>query len=236
MLQKRSTRCLGYFRRIWVWSVLCILSSAVSLIRAQAPSDGAARQDPDRLLTYMMENPLLREFFTTQFIGGTSDRDALHVDVVDRYVDMQIESFGKTVSRDLEELRSSSESVALLRKRWIEARRDPERKQAAAALAVMLRRLADRSDSLADLLQAVFPDLRRNKKLDLKVERTDAENGYLRQVTFLQEQVTKAEQLIRDYLFRPAQTIRVTDLSSENMLMRLDWVESIAKQVADRIL
>lgn len=183
-----------------------------------------------------MENPLLREFFATQFIGVTSNRDALHVDAVDRYVDMQIESFGKTVSRDLEELRSSTDSVTLLRKRWIEARRDPERKEAAAALAVMLRKLAGRADSLADLLQAVFPDLRRNKDLDLKMEKTDAEDGYLRQVTFLQEQVTKAEQLIRDYLFRSAQTIRVTDLNSENMLMRLDWVESIAKQVADRIL
>ena len=95
---------------------------------------------------------------------------------------------------------------------------------------------AEVPSSLADLLQSVFPDLRRNKKLDMTVEAKDASDGYLRQMTFIQGQVGKAEQLIRDYLFRPGQTIQLGDLSSENMLMRLDWVEAVAKQVADRIL
>lgn len=219
---------------ILIWAIWWITTVGAA-VRAQSPEE--APEKPDEKLTYMMENPLLREFFANQIAAGSmSGQPPLGREFVDRYVDMQIESFARKVDRELKRLAATTDGVDQLRERWVAAKEGPERKEAGTALAVMLRELAKQADGLADLLQAVFPDLRRNKKLDMTIEKKDEGDGYLRQMTFIDTQVAKAEQLIRDYLFRSAQTIRLNDLSSENMLMRLDWVEAISKRVADRIL
>ncbi len=207
--------------------------------RNAAKPERPADENPapaDEKLTYMIENPLLRSFFTEQFYEGPSNPRARSDEFVDRMVDMQIQSFAKALDHDLAELVSTTDSARQLRQRWLEAPEETTRTEAAAAFAVMLRKVARQADGLADLLQSVFPDLRRNKKLDLKVESRDADERYQRQMEFIDGQVSKAEQLIRDYLFRPGQTIALGDLGSENMLMRLDWVETVAKQVADQIL
>lgn len=243
MGQKRTCRLSRHLVWAAIWLVLCIAWEPAA-VQAQDPpggsgtSDGSSKEQSEEKLTYMMENPLLRQFFADQITGRSLGQrpQPLGDEFFERVVDMQIESFGKKVDQDLTELLATTDSARQLRERWVRAKKDPERKEAAAALAVVLRRVADRADGLADLLQAVFTELRRNKKLDLTIENSDADDGYLRQMTFIEEQVAKSEQLIRDYLFRPAQTIRLTDLSSENMLVRLDWVESVAKRVADKLL
>ena len=234
MRQKRSSPCRR-LASVLIWQICWILWWSPAILRAQDPKEATGK--PDEKVTYMIENPLLREFFANQLVDGRISQQSLPgQEFVDRYVDLQIESFARKVDQELKELVTTTDSLDRLRTRWVAATEGPARKEAAVAMAVMLRGLAKQADSLADLLQAVFPDLQRNKKLDMTIEKKDEADGYLRQMTFIDAQVSKAEQLIRDYLFRPAQTIGVNDLSSENMLMRLDWVEALAKRVADRIL
>ena len=230
---QRSSFCSGHLGRVTIGWVLCLVASP-AVVAQDAPDKPPTRRGQSA--AYMIENPLLREFFASQITEGRTDAQHLTDDFVDRFVDIQIESFARKMNQDLTELANTAEQVRRLRDRWVTTSGKPAKREAATAFAVKLRRLAVQSDSLADRLQAVFPDLRRNKKLDLTIEDRDLQDGYRRQLSFIDEQVSKAEQLIRDYLFRSEQTIGLSDLCSENMLTRLDWVESVAKRVAERIL
>lgn len=216
---------------IWPW--LCILAAALTVEGAQAqvpgPEESAPRAD------YLIENPLLRKFFKLQYVGSQASREIPDSEFIENFIDSQIRSFGTKVEQELDEVIATSAAIAQMRVRWIEGQGEAERRRAARALPVMLRRLADQSDDLADLLQAVFPDLKRGRKLRIGIEKSDEADGYIRQIEFIQTQIAKAEQLIRNYLFRSGQTIHLEDLKADNMLTRLDSVESMAKRLADEL-
>ncbi len=218
-----------------VWLIFGVASSPPATARVStSPRQGAPAAE--RTWVYMLQNPLIRRFFTSRVTGRMESEEQQIDPFFVRIVDGRIRLFGEKVDRGLSELLYKSGEALRMRERWMHARQAPERREAAGTLALKLREVADRADGLADLLQLIFRDLPRDGAPDLELRNSDAREGYLREMTFIEIQVEATDQMIRGYLFGPGRTVNVEELRSGNMLMRLDLVESVANRVADEVL
>lgn len=116
--------------RASIWLILWIAWWTPAIVRAQAPAGG----DPlgsDRTLIYMLQNPLIRQFFLSQ-VTGRRDSQELRIDqFYTRIVDRRIKLFGEKVDRDLSQLLSMTDEALRIRGSWVQTRPNSERREAA---------------------------------------------------------------------------------------------------------
>jgi hypothetical protein len=213
--------------------LLCVamlhVSSGLAQDSAEQPSDDQSRE---KTLPPARQNKLLRDFFRALY--PRYQREPPVDEFVENFVDSQIDALLTEIQEKLNNLNQTCDMATKLRERWMNAPAQ-EKNPARIALVATLRRLADRSDDLADRLSSLFVGLKRDKKIDFVRSSKDNSDAFRREFEFLQLQVTEATRLVDDYFFRSTNTVTVTDLGGENMLVRLDWAEFMAKDLAKRI-
>jgi len=213
--------------------LICVGMVLLTSALAQDPAGKSSEdQSKEKTLPAARQNTLLRDFFRALY--PRYQREPPVDEFVENFVDSQIDALLKEIQEKLDDLNQSCDMAMKLRERWLNAPAQ-EKNPARIALVATLRRLADRSDDLADRLSSLFVGLKRDKKIDFVRSANDNSDGFRREFAFLQLQVDEATRLVDDYFFRSTNTVKVADLGSENMLVRLDWAEFMAKDLAKRI-
>lgn len=175
-------------------------------------------------------NPLLRQFFRDLYPSKPSGGMAANEEFLDRFVDRQIDRFVEDIDVRLGELVDAMEVTERLRTRSVDGGGD--REEVRRALAGSLRRIGDLASGLSGRLAMVFRGLERRKRLEIRISPESRVDGFVEEVDFIGRQVTEADRLVRDYLFRGTNTVTLEDLGGEDMLVRLDWAEKMSREVA----
>ena len=189
------------------------------------------------------KNPILRDYFLQQQIRHMSYVDFYgrlvyrgDVRLLERQVDRNIDNFLEQVTRKLDALKVHFNTVRSSREETlIGASNDASRRKAQARWKDSLKRMGDEAKDLRKILSNVLRGL--DSKSDFKPE-IDAHltnPGFLKEIQFIQGQIVKAEQRIRDYFFVPTHTVNLQDLQGENMMIYLYRVERMSKALSARI-
>ncbi len=189
------------------------------------------------------QNPVLRNHFVRQHIRMMSYTDVYgnvryrgNVRLLEREVDRLIENFMARLTHQLDTLKIHFNTVAHSRAETLsKASNDESRREAQRRWKDSLKTMADKAEDLRKTLSNVLRGL--DDKSDFKPE-TDANStnpGFQKEILFIQEQIVKAEQRIRDYFFVPTHTVNLQDLQGENVMIYLYRVERMSKALSARI-
>jgi len=189
------------------------------------------------------QNPVLRNHFLRQHIQMMSYMDVygnLHyrgnVRMLEREVDRLIDDFLARVSHQLGTLKIHFNTVLRSREEMLsKVSNDESRREAQARWKDSLETMADEAEDLRKILSHVLRGL--DKKSDFKpeIEANANNSGFHKEIRFIQEQIVKAEQRIRDYFFVPTHTVNLKDLQGENVMIYLYRVGKMSKALSARI-
>jgi len=189
------------------------------------------------------ENPVLRNHFLRQHIQMTSYMDVYgnlyyrgNVNMLEREVDRLIDDFLARVSHQLGTLKIHFNTVLRSREEMLsKVSNDESRREAQARWKDSLETMADEAEDLRKILSHVLRGL--DKKSDFKpeIEANANNSGFHKEIRFIQEQIVKAEQRIRDYFFVPTHTVNLKDLQGENVMIYLYRVGKMSKALSARI-
>lgn len=218
----------------WFLALLMVLTvspagAAEAFARSKAQEEVREEEPPPPKARL---NPLLRRFFREMYPRSGGPQFSVNEEFLERFVDRQVDQFVEDIDRRLEELTAASEMVEGLRVRYVEEGSGVDRQEVRRALVGSLRRIADQTSGLAGRLAMVFRGLERRKRLDIRITPESRALGFVEEIDFMSRQIAEADRLVRDYLFRGTSTVRLEDLGGEDMLVRLDWAEKMAREVA----
>ena len=189
------------------------------------------------------ENPVLRNHFLRQHIQMMSYLDVYgnmryrgNIRLLERGVDRLIDDFLARVSRQLGTLKIHFNTVLRSREEMLsKASNQESRREAQARWKDSLKTMADEADDLRKILSYVLRGL--DKKSDFKpeIEANANNSGFHKEMQFIQEQIVKAEQRIKDYFFVPTHTVKLQDLQGENVMIYLYRVGKMSKALSARI-
>lgn len=187
--------------------------------------------------------PILRDYFIQRQIRQMSYLDFYgrlryrgNARLLERQVDRSIDDFLTRVTRKLDALKIHLNTVLSSREETlIGASSDESRQKARAHWKDELKEMADEAEDLRKMLSHVFRGLDNKSDFNPKIE-ADANNlGFQKEIRFIEEQIEKAEQQIKDYFFAPTHTVHLQDLQGQNMLIYLYRVEKMSKKLSEEI-
>lgn len=187
------------------------------------------------------QNPILREHFRERLQpqSGYSIRVWSPGSQSDRYLEMRIDGliddFLNNLKRKLDALKFN----------FAEVRQAGDQLTAAAApghnprkarglLRKSLQALAKRTDKLADELAFLLIDFDRGRNFRLRSQPGGRDPALGQELRFMEVQLEKAEQRIQDYFFLSENTVDIRNLQHENMLIYLDQVRDLSKEISKR--
>ncbi len=95
--------------------------------------------------------------------------------------------------------------------------------------------MADEAGDLRKTLSYVLRGLEDKSDFKPEIDAHLTNPGFLKEIQFIQGQIVKAEQRIRDYFFVPTHTVNLQDLQGENVMIYLYRVEKMSKALSARI-
>ncbi len=186
------------------------------------------------------DNPLLRNYFLQQHLQNMSYTDVYgrrlyrgNMRFLEQSVDWLIDDFLARVSQKLDALKIHFNMALRNREETLSGAPDPRsRLQAQARWKDSMEEVADKSKALRRTLSYVLRGL--NSKSDFKpeIEAHAHISGFQKEIQFIQEQILKAEQRIKDYFLLPTHTINLEDLQGQNMMIYLYRVEKLSKELS----
>jgi len=159
-----------------------------------------------------------------------------NVRLLERQVDRLIDDFLARVSHQLVTLKIHFNTVLRSREEMLSKASDQEsRREAQARWKDSLETMADEAEDLRKILSHVLRGL--DNKSDFKpgIEANANNSGFQKEIRFIQEQIIKAEQRIRDYFFVPTHTVNLQDLQGENVMIYLYRVGKMSKALSARL-
>ena len=159
-----------------------------------------------------------------------------NVHLLEREVDRLIDDFLTRVSHQLGTLKVHFNTVLRSREEMLsKASNQESSREAQARWKDSLKTMADEAEDLRKILSYVLRDL--DKKSDFKpeIEANANNSGFHKEIQFIQEQIVKAEQRIRDYFFVPTHTVNLQDLQGENVMIYLYRAGKMSKALSARI-
>jgi hypothetical protein len=175
------------------------------------------------------QNQILRDFYRRLYPGldGTVPPSE---EFLENFVDRQIDAFAADIDRRLKRITDQAALVENLQER-LGAVRGEGRETVEQSLKGVLRQLAEDCDGLADRLQLVFSGLNRRSR-NRGRDSSSADGGNRDPNLELLSHIRVADRSIRAYLFTSRQVVRLEELEGEDMLMRLDAAEKLARELS----
>ncbi len=186
------------------------------------------------------DNPLLRNYFLQQHLQAMSYTDIYgrrfyrgNVRFLEQSVDRLIDDFLARVIQKLDALKLHFNTALRNREETLsEASNHKSRDQAQARWKDSMEELADEAKALRRTLSYVLRGLDSKSDFKPEIEANAHNSGFLKEIQFIQEQILKAEQRIRDYFFLPTHTVNLADLQGQNMMVYLHRVEKLSKELS----
>ena len=194
-------------------------------------------------LEFARENPVLRDHFLRQHIQMTSHMDVYgnlryrgNIRLLEREVDRLIDHFLGRVSHQLGTLKIHFNTVLRSREEMLsKASNQESRREAQARWKDSLETMADEAEDLRKILSHVLRGLDNKSDFKPEIEANANNSGFHKEIQFIQEQIVKVEQRIRDYFFVPTHTVNLQDLQGENVMIYLYRVGKMSKALSARI-
>ncbi len=156
--------------------------------------------------------------------------------MLERQVDRLIDDFLTRVSHQLDTLKIHFNTVLRSREEMLsEASSDEGRGEAQARWKDSLKTMADEAEDLRKILSYVFRSLDYKSDFKPEIDADSTNPGFQKEIRYIQEQIVKAEQRIRDYFFVPTHTVNLQDLQGENVMIYLYRVGKMSKALSARI-
>ena len=192
---------------------------------------------------FARENPVLRNHFRRQHIQMMSYMDVHgnlryrgNVRLLERQVDRLIDDFLAGVSRQLDTLKIEFNTVLCSREEMLsKASSEESRREAEVRWKDSLKTMADEAEDLRKILSYVLRGLDTKSDFKPEIEVDPTNSGFHKEIRFIQEQMVKAEQQIRDYFFVPTHTVNLQDLQGVNVMIYLYRVGKMSKALSARI-
>ncbi len=194
-------------------------------------------------LEFARENPVLREHFLRQHIQMTSHMDVYgnlryrgNIRLLEREVDRLIDHFLGRVSHQLGTLKIHFNTVLRSREEMLsKASNQESRREAQIRWKDSLETMADEAEDLSKILSHVLRGLDNKSDFKPEIEAKANNSGFHKEIQFIQEQIVKVEQRIRDYFFVPTHTVNLQDLQGENVMIYLYRVAKMSNALSARI-
>jgi hypothetical protein len=222
---------------LFCWTILLFFFSQV-VVAGRFQSDDEKPNPEEEVVHHGRQIEILRDYFRKQYprtegIFQPNDR------FVESFVDRQIDHFLKEVEGRIKQLRSDLETAQKLRGRLIENMEDSDHQdlliQTKTDFKAVVKSLQNTADDLGDQLGVVFLFMDSKEEFDHKVTSASVDGFFEGELDYLKLQVEAAERLIQDFFFRRTNTVEYEDLMAQNMLVRLYWIEQMARAVNRRI-
>jgi len=194
-------------------------------------------------LEFARENPVLRDHFLRQHIQMTSHMDVYgnlryrgNIRLLEREVDRLIDHFLGRVSHQLGTLKIHFNTVLRSREEMLsKASNQESRREAQIRWKDSLETMADEAEDLRKILSHVLRGLDNKSDFKPEIEAKANNSGFHKEIQFIQEQIVKVEQRIRDYFFVPTHTVNLQDLQGENVMIYLYRVAKMSNALSARI-
>ena len=194
-------------------------------------------------LEFARENPVLRDHFLRQHIQMMSHMDVYgnlryrgNVRLLERQVDRLIDHFLARVSQQLGTLKIHFNTVLRSREEMLsKASNQESRREAQIRWKDSLETMADEAEDLRKILSHVLRGLDNKSDFKPEIEAKANNSGFHMEIQFIQEQIVKVEQRIRDYFFVPTHTVNLQDLQGGNVMIYLYRVGKMSKALSARI-
>lgn len=180
------------------------------------------------------QNPILREYFRKQAqnIGiPNRGRFSRNSRFIEGFVNRRIDHFMEEMHENIRLLKSNMAEVKHLNDLLISTRSPAEIETLYQPWHAALDGLEDEAKDLRNMLSYLFPQLRNRNKFKPQIDTKSRDNGFTREIRFLENQVMKAEKRITDYFLNAGTTIELNDLKTENMLICLNSIRLMAREM-----
>lgn len=187
------------------------------------------------------QNLLLREYFKKQYETVISPQhgpgSAPHNErFMQMYIDRQIDHFLREVKKKLERLRGEWDQARQLQESLAASgQRVSKNSPPVREFAEHLKAVSDSADDLRKMFLMLVRELDSKEDLRHRVTEESRRAYFEREMGYLEEQIRRAEERIRDFLFVPSNVVRLEELQGENMLIYLYRVDKMAKMVRDSL-
>ncbi len=189
------------------------------------------------------QNPVLRDHFLRQHIQMMSHMDVYgnlryrgNIRLLEREVDRLIDHFLARVANQLGTLKIHFNTVLRSREEMLSKASNYEsRREAQVRWKESLEMIADEAEDLRKILSHVLRGLDSKSDFKPEIEANANNSGFHKEIQFIQEQIVKVEQRIRDYFFVPTHTVNLQDLQGENVMIYLYRVGKMSKALSARI-
>ena len=186
------------------------------------------------------DNPLLRSYFLQQHLQNMSYTDVYgrrlyrgNMRFLEQSVDRLIDDFLKRIGQKLDALKLHFNAALRNREETLSGASDlPSRPQAQARWKDSMEEVADEAKALRRTLSYVLRGLENKSDFKPEIEAHAHISGFQKEIRFIQEQILKAEQRIKDYFLLPTHTINLENLQGQNMMIYLYRVEKLSKELS----
>ena len=180
------------------------------------------------------QNPILREYFRRQAreLGIPSrGRFSRNSRFIEGMIDRRIDHFMEKLQEKIRLLKSNIAEVQRLNSLLVSTKSPTEIETLHQPWHTALDGLEDEAKDLRNMLSYLFPQLRNRNKFKPQIDSDARKNGLTQEIRFLKSQVETAEKRITEYFLQAGTTIKLTDLKSENMLICLNRVRLMAREL-----
>ena len=181
-------------------------------------------------------HPILRDYARQRCMEIWSQTGAdgtqylrINPSFLDQHVDDFAQFFLDRLVRKLDRLKDHFKTVQQARTEALAETSGPDEKDQARhrwrkSLAAVAKSAEDLRQFLAFVLNGKAP-------FEPQIDEKARDSGFEDEMEFMQSQISKADQRIREYFFTPTHVIRVEDLQSGNMMAHLQRVKKMAREL-----
>ena len=190
-------------------------------------------------IEYGLQNPLLRAHFRARIINmastpGSFGGRGYKIDLrsLERDVDRLATHYLRELDKKIAALRHSYDEVATLRQALLTTEEDLQtRRRLLRDWRERFDDLEDSADDLKDAVRMVLPWVKGKTDFNPELLITADNPAFETEIAYIGTQIEQAEKRIREFFFTPNHTVTVTELSGDNMLIRLFRVEKLSKEI-----
>lgn len=217
-------------------SRLCRVSFGVGCFYIAFASTLTLSQELEKPQFPARQNLILRQYFRTRFSEAYISQNHVVSSppiFIENFVDRQIDNYVTELDKRLNGIKSQSDSLEVAAKGLISGKEGPNYLQFRKMWKESMERIHDDAGVLHRMIGYVLTGLESKGDVKVNISLEAQKIGFKKERLYLQKEIVKAEQRIRDYFFEPKHIIHVEELKGENMLIQLYRVRQITQKLKE---
>ena len=182
------------------------------------------------------QNLILRQYFRARFSEAYISQNHLVSSppiFIENLIDRQIDNYITELDKRLKDIKSQSASLEVAAKGLRFGKEGPNYLQSRKMWKESMGKIHDDARALHRMIGYVLTGLENKDDVEINIGLEAKKIGFKKERLYLQKEIVKAEQRIRDYFFKPKHTIHLEELKGENMLIQLYRVRKITQKLKE---